>query len=201
MVHHVTDYMAVRDAVLTVRDLLRRHITLTAEAGLANVPIDMREPREIELANLDPAVSLWLYRVEPQPDLLNRRPMRDAPGLEPHAATPLELSLLVVPMAADAGLQLLLLGRIAQVLTDHRRLEGGDLIGSLAGTTTALQLGMDPLSSYDLSLVWGSQHTYARVGVGLRVHGVVVDSHLPPMSSSPVIDTTAFIDLLAGRAP
>jgi hypothetical protein len=197
----VGDYSAVRDAVQAVRDLLQRHITQTADAGLTTVPIDMREPREIELANLDPAVSLWLYRIEPDPDLLNRRPARDDPWREAHLPTPLQLSLLVVPMAADPGQRLLLLGRIAQVFTDHRRLEGADLSGSLANSTTALQLGTDPLSSYDLSLIWGTQSTYARVGVGLQVQGVVIDSHLPLMITSPVIFTTDSVGLSAGGSP
>jgi Pvc16 N-terminal domain len=195
----VGDYSVVRDAVLAVRDLLRRHITLTSEPGLTNVPVDLRAPRELELANVAPAVSLWLYRVDSQPDLLNRRPARLGPDREAHVPAPLELSLLVVPIAADAAARLLLLGRLAQVLTDHRRLAGADLTGSLAGTTTVLQLGMEPLSTYDLSLIWGSQQTYDRAGIGLHMQGLVIDSHLPPMSSAPVNVRTAAVDLVTGQ--
>lgn len=193
------DYSAVRDAVLAVRDLLRRHITLTTEPGLANVAIELRAPRELELANVDVAVSLWLYRVESQPDLLNRPPIRVRPDREAHVPAPLELALLVVPISADAAARLLLLGRLAQVFTDHRRLAGADLVGSLAGTATVLQLGMEPLSTYDLSLIWGSQQTYARAGIGLHMQGLVIDSHLPLMSSTPVLVTTAAVDLVTGR--
>jgi hypothetical protein len=195
----VGDYSTVRDAVLAVRDLLRRHITLTSEPGLANVPIDLRGPRELELANVDAAVSLWLYRVESHPDLLNRLPARVRPDREAHVPAPLELSLLVVPVSADAAARLLLLGRLAQVFTDHRRLAGADLVGSLAGTATILQLGMEPLSTYDLSLIWGSQQTYGRAGIGVRMQGLVIDSHLPLMSSAPVMMTTAAVDLVTGR--
>jgi hypothetical protein len=200
-VRAVGDYSAVRDAVLAVRELLRRHITLTAEAGLAGVPIDARTPREIELANLDLAVSLWLHRLGNQPDLLNRAPARTTTDREAHVQTPVELCLLVVPMATDATTRLLLLGRLAQVLTDHRRLSGADLVGSLAGTTTELQLGMDPMSSYDLSLLWGTQQTFARPSVGLRVQGVAIDSHLPPMSAEPVLFMASAADQITGQLP
>lgn len=196
----VGDYSAVRDALHSVRELLRLHITLTAEAGLATVPIDLREPRELEVAPLDPAVSLWLYRVENQPDLLNRVPPRPAPDREARRPAPLELCVLVVPMAGDTSVRMLLLGRIVQVLTDHRRLDGADLVGGLAGTATVLHLGMEPLSTYDLSLIWGTQQTFARAGIGLRIQGVVVDSHLPTLTSSPVTTTAGAADMITGRA-
>jgi Pvc16 N-terminal domain len=197
----VVDYPGVRDAVLTVLDLLRRHITLTAEPGLAGVPIDPRAPRELELANVDQVVSLWLHRVESQPDLLNRTPPWPAPDREPHTVTPLELCLHVTPMHRDAGTRLLLLGRTAQVLTDHRRLSGADLSGSLAGSGTVLTLGMEQLGAYELNLLWASQATFQRTGIGLRVQGVVIDSHLAPMASAPVLFATVGADQIVRSTP
>jgi len=190
----VSDYTAIRDAVLSVRDLLRRHITDTVEPGLQGVPIDLRGPRELELSNVDAAVSLWLHRVESQPDLLNRPPPRSDTSHEFHMQTPVELCLHVTPINNDAGTRLLLTGRIAQIFTDHRRLSGADLVGSLAGSTTTLQLGMEQLGAYELNLLWSSQHTYLRAGIGLRVEGVVIDSHLPPMSSARVLTAATSID-------
>jgi len=190
----VSDYTAIRDAVLSVRDLLRRHITDTAELGLHGVPIDLRGPRELELSNVDSVVSLWLHRVESQPDLLNRPPPRSDASHEFHTQTPVELCLHATPLNSDAGTRLLLTGRIAQIFTDHRRLSGADLVGSLAGSTTTLQLGMEQLGAYELNLLWSSQHTYLRVGIGLRLEGVVIDSHLPPMSSARVLTAATSID-------
>jgi hypothetical protein len=194
----VSDYPAIRDAVLSVRDLLRRHITNTAEPGLTGVDIDLRGPRELELANVDSSVSLWLHRVESQPDLLNRQPARPDLNHELHIQTPVELCLHVTPINSDAGVRLLLAGRVAQVLTDHRRLTGANLVGSLAGSSTVLMLGMDQLGAYELNLLWSSQQTYLRPGIGLRVQGVVIDSHLPPMSSAPVLTTAAAVDGVVG---
>lgn len=197
----MVDYPAVRDAVLTVSDLLRRHITLTNEPGLSGVQIDLRSPRELELATVTSVVSLWLQRVESQPDLLNRTPPRPDPGHELHTATPLDLCLHVTPMNDDAGTRLLLLGRVAQVLTDHRRLSGADLNGSLAGSGTVLNVAMEQLGAYELNLLWASQGTYQRAGIGMRVQGVVVDSHLAPMASAPVLFAIAGVDQIVGSTP
>jgi uncharacterized protein DUF4255 len=197
----VVDYPAVRDAVLTVFDLLRRHITLSGEPGISGISIDLRSPRELELANVDAAVSLWLHRVESQPDLLNRALPRPDPDHELHTPTPLELCLYVTPMNGDVGTRLLLLGRIAQVLTDHRRLTGADLSGSLAGTSTVLNLGMEQLGAYELNLLWASQGTYQRAGIGLRMQGVLIDSHLATMSSTPVRFATSGFDQIVRSTP
>jgi hypothetical protein len=194
----VADYAAVRDAVLSVRELLRHHITLTTEPVIGGVEVELGSPRELELANLTDVVSLWLHRIESQPDLLNRPAARPDPAHEIHTQTPLELILHVTPMSGDAATRLLLAGRIAQVLTDHRRLLGADLFGSLAGTDTVLLLGMQPVGSYELSLLWGTQHTYLRLGIGLHVQGVVIDSHLPTIASAPVLVATTDVEQIVG---
>jgi len=195
------DYPAIRDALLTVVNLLRQHITMSGDPGLNGVPIDLRAPRELELANVATAVSLWLHRVESQPDLLNQLPPRPDDGHELHLRTSVELCVHVTPLHPDAATRLLLLGRVAQILTDHRRLHGADLVGSLAGTATVLLLGMEPLGAYELNLLWGSQQTYMRAGVALRVQGVSVDSHLPPTMSPRVMMTTAAADQIVGSSP
>jgi hypothetical protein len=67
----VTDYSVLRAATQTFRAPLRRHITGSTEADLAGVEVDLRSPRQLTQANVTTAVSLWLYRVTVQPDMLN----------------------------------------------------------------------------------------------------------------------------------
>jgi hypothetical protein len=197
----MAEYTAIRDAVLSVRDLLRRHITQTNEPGIGGVPIELRSPRELEQDNNLDAVSLWLHRVESQPDLLNWQPPRPDSGHTLPVLTPLELCLHVTCLHSDPGTRHLLAGRLAQVFTDHRRLLGTDLVGTLSGGDTVLLLGMEQLGAYELNLLWSSQHTHLRLGIGLRVQGVVIDSHLPPTASSAVLTSTMMVDQIVGSSP
>src|ERR671918_162663 len=81
----VSDYSALRAATQTFRILLREHITNSGEADLAGVQIDLRSPRQLSQANVTTAVSLWLYRVTVQPDMLNAPVPRGPAG---HARRP-----------------------------------------------------------------------------------------------------------------
>lgn len=184
-------YGGIRDAVESLALLLRAHITNSGEAGLAGVPVRVNSPREVELANVANAVAVWLHRVDVQSDLLNRTPVRPDPGQWSRRPLPVELAVGVVPMNSDAPTAQLLLGRVFQVLNDHRRLAGADLAGGLAGSGTLLMLGLDMPSAYDLNLLWAGQQTNARPSTWVTVTGLVIDSHLDPVAAAPVLDLSA----------
>lgn len=191
-------YGAVRDAVESLAALLRAHITNSGEAGISGVPVRVNSPREIELENVANAVAVWLHRVDVQSDLLNRTPPRTDPGVLARRPLPVELAVEVVPMNSDASTAHLLLGRVFQVLNDHRRLAGSDLSGSLGATGTVLMLGLGMPASYDLNLLWSSQQTNARPGAWVTVTGLVIDSHLDPMPYSPVLDISGDVQQITG---
>jgi hypothetical protein len=192
------DFNAVRDAMKSVVALLERHITSSAEAGLAGVPVSQLSPRELELVPTTTAVSVWLHRIDVQPDLVNYPAPRPAGDQEVHRPTPVELLVLVTPLDSDGPTRALLLGRILQVLSDHRLLTSPNLVGGLAGTDTRLLLGLDSMSQYDLSLLWGTLHTHLRTGVALRINGLVIDSHLAPRDSSRVLSSSSNVRQIVG---
>jgi len=70
----VPDFPALRDAALSVREVLRNAVTLSDDPALTGIDIDLRSPRELELAEVTGVISLWTHRLEVQPDLLNRAP-------------------------------------------------------------------------------------------------------------------------------
>lgn len=191
-------YGAVRDAVESLAALLRAHITNSPEAGISGIPVRVNSPREIELENVANAVAVWLHRVDVQADLLNRTPPRSDPGQLTHRPLPVELAVEVVPMNADAGTAHLLLGRVFQVLNDHRRLAGSDLSGSLGTTGTVLMLGLGMPASYDLNLLWAGQQTNARPGAWVTVTGLVIDSHLDPIPCAPVLEIAGDVAQIVG---
>jgi hypothetical protein len=191
-------YGAIRDALESLASLLRAHITDSGEAGLQGVPIRVNSPREVEQANVANAVAVWLHRVDVQADMINRTPPRPEPGLLPRHPVPVELAVQIVPMNSDAGTAHLLLGRVFQIMNDHRRIAGADLSGSLAASGTVLTLGLGIPGSYDLNLVWSGQQTTIRPGAWITMTGLVIDSHLDPVASAPVIDVSAGLGQIVG---
>lgn len=188
------DYTVVRDALASVVALLRAHITTSGEPGITGVPVDARSPHELETDHVATVVSVWMHRVDVQPDLLNRAAPRPDPDHVLRRPTPLELLLHVTPLDPSAETRALLLGRAVQVLADHRRLAGDDLVGSLRGSASPLLLTLEPSSAYDLSLLWGTVHSPMRAGVGLHVNGVVVDTHVAPQASARVLTSVTAVD-------
>lgn len=191
-------YGGIRDAVESLAALLRAHITSSGEAGLAGVPVRVNSPREVEVANVADAVTVWLHRVDIASDLLNRTPPSPTPGQTPHRGLPVELALQVVPMNSDPGTAHLLLGRVFQILNDHRRLTGPDLSGGLATDGTVLLLGLDMLAAYDLNLLWAGQQTNARPGAGVTLTGLSLDSHLDPDAGTRVLNIAAGLPQIVG---
>ncbi|GGL14730.1 Pvc16 family protein [Nocardia jinanensis] len=187
-------YTAVRDALGSVVTLLERHITQSGETGLSGVPVSTLSPRELELVPTTTGVSVWLHRIDVQPDLVNRCAPRPAPDRMLHRPTPVELLIHITPLDPAGPVRALMLGRIVQVLSDHSRLAGADLVGGLAGSSTSLLLGVDTLGQYDLSLLWGTLHTHMRPGVALRVNGLVIDTHFTSQDSSRVLSSTSVVE-------
>jgi hypothetical protein len=192
----VTDYSALRGTSATLRDLLKAHITDAdpTEADLSGVPIDLRSPQELDAAGVTPAVSVWLFRVALQPDLINAPPARVSDTEFAHHPLHLELSYLITALHATAANALALTGRIAQVLYDHRRLRGIDLKDSLAGSDSELHLALENASLYDTANLWFSLQKPFRLCIPLRVQGVVIDSHLPTLSGPRVVERTLQTD-------
>jgi hypothetical protein len=112
------------------------------------------------LASRDGAgLSLWLYRVDPDPQA---RVCPSRPGATPDDrpwATPLRLRYLITALAgADDSTGPLteqrLLARVLDVFDTTPVIAGADLRGSLAGTAATLQVHADPLPLEDLTRLW-----------------------------------------------
>jgi hypothetical protein len=190
----VPDFAALRDAALTVRQVLRDGITLSDDPGLTGIEVDLRSPHELEQAVVTGVISLWTHRVEVQPDLVNRSPQRIGPDLEARRSLPVEVVLHATAMIDDASSALLVSGRILQLIFDHRRLSDPQLLGSLAATGTELFLAFEPLTAYDTNLIWSGLHASQRVGLGIRMSGLLIDSELPPLYQSKVLTRRGAVD-------
>src|SRR3954467_12323815 len=97
----MTDYATIRGASLSLRDLFKEHITDDPDATLNGVPVDLRSPRELEVATVTDALSVWLYRAVLQPDLVTQPGRRLHAGESERRSTPLQLSYLITPMHSN----------------------------------------------------------------------------------------------------
>jgi hypothetical protein len=183
----MTDYTALRAASETFRVFLKSAITDSAEPDLTGISIDLRSPRALTEASITSVVSLWLFELSIQPDLLNLPPRRVADDAYEHRALPLELLYLVTAIHSDAKTQLALTGRALQVINDHPRLRGADLQDTLAGTDTELRLSIDATSLVSSTELWYSLRSPFHLSVPVRLQVASIDSQLPTSSLPPVL--------------
>ncbi|HEX7200301.1 MAG TPA: hypothetical protein VF213_12530, partial [Dongiaceae bacterium] len=75
----MADFAAIGAVSSSLKALLEQAITFSLEPQLAGTPIDLRSPKELRIAGLSPVVSLWLYRVIRNDDLINLPALRVPP--------------------------------------------------------------------------------------------------------------------------
>lgn len=186
----MTDYSALRAATQTFRVLLREHITDSTEADLAGVQVDLRSPRQLTQANVTTAVSLWLYRVTVQPDMLNA-PVPRTNDTYAHRPLPLDLSYLITALHTQASAALSLTGRVLQVVNDHPRLRGADLQETLTDSDAELRLSIEATTLSESSNLWYSLQAPFQLAVPVRLQVAVIESHHVPYKTSPVLTRPA----------
>src|SRR2546429_3690064 len=123
-VRAMSDFTVIRDACDTLKSILETGITNSPDPQLNGVPIDLRSPKEMREDNNASGISLWLYRVGRDADLLNRPPERISPNQFRRSSLPVRLYYLVTPLVAKPEDRQTLLGRVLQLLNDHTQLLG-----------------------------------------------------------------------------
>jgi hypothetical protein len=196
----MTDYATIRGVSLTLRDLFKEHITDDTDSTLNGVPVDLRSPREIEIATITDALSVWLYRVLLQPDLVNQPGRRVSPGETERRTTPLQLSYLITPMHSNPLTEHTLMGRAIQVIRDHGQVGGGSLRGVLAGEPVTMKLSFEMSSTAEQNTLWWSLQSQQRAAVSIVVEGVAIDSHLPPQAGPPALSRQSGYAQIVGVA-
>jgi hypothetical protein len=181
----MSDFTAIRGASLTLKALLEEHITRSTEPQIRGVAIDLRSPREMRDDD-DEGISLWLYRVTRDPDLLNRPPPRVAPDQFAYPPVPVDLYFLVTPIQPEPEDEQALLGRVLQVFHDHPVLRGSDLQDSLSGQDEELRVHLEMLSLEELTRVWNALQQPYQLSVSYLVQVVTIASDREPVRRSPV---------------
>jgi Pvc16 N-terminal domain len=185
----VSEFTAIRAVSKTLQELLQAHITNSPDPQLRNVAIDLSSPREMRDAagpqRTPNGISLWLYRVSRNGDVLNE-PQVPVDDQLPRQPLPVDLFYLVSPITRTPDNEQALLGRVLQVFSDHSILRGTDLKDDLAGEPTELRLTLETLSLEELSRIWSALSESYQLSASYRVQVVRIDSGFEPLRTSPV---------------
>jgi hypothetical protein len=193
----MSDFSAVRAATETLQVLLQANITNSTDPQLTGVPIDLRSPKEMRQANAT-GVSLWLYRVTRDPDLLNRPPDRISANLQQMPGLPIHLFYLITPMMAVTEDKQTLLGRVLQVFNDYATIQGADLQGTLVGSDQGLRVTLEMLTHDEISRIWMALEEHYDLSITYAVQVVTIDSDREPLQSMPVLHkTTRYAQILS----
>ncbi|MET0415895.1 MAG: DUF4255 domain-containing protein [Actinoplanes sp.] len=129
-----------------------------------------------------PKLTLFLYEIAEDPSVRNRPPVRIEPaGGDPRSGSrkpPMALILryLITAWGGDQVTQHKMLGRAMEALYNDAIIDGGQLGGSLAGTTDALHLTLTPLTLDQKSYVWFALQKPYRLSLNYEVRVVNLDA-------------------------
>ncbi len=183
----MSDFTAIRAASLSLKALLKKQITDVNEPQLSGVGIELKSPKEMQQAQEGLGVSLWLYRVVRNSDLLNQPPERPQPNQLARRPLPLTLHYLVTPITDDPEAKQALLGRVLQVFNDHATLRGMDLQDTLSGSSEEFRIALETLTVDELARVWDSLDEAYLLSVSYTVQVVEIASDLEPVQTTPVV--------------
>lgn len=182
----MSEFTAIRAVSKTLKEILEAHITNSSDPQLKNISINLSTPREMRKEKKT-GISIWLYRVARNADLLNRPAERPTPNRMLRRPLPLDLYYLVTPLTDDPESEQALLGRVLQVFNDHSILRGGDLRDTLEGSDEELRLVLEALSLEEITHVWNALNESYQLSVSYMIQLLTIDSDLEPVETSPVI--------------
>jgi hypothetical protein len=184
----MVDFAAIGALSSSLKAMLEQAITLSAEPQLAGTPIDLRSPKELRLAGLSPVVSLWLYRVTRNDDLINMPALRLPPRRLLPRPFPVNLHYLVTPLTKDPLDSHRLLGRVLQIMQDNAILAGALLDPSLvAGGVDQMHVHFEPHSLEELTRVWYALHEPYDLSCSYIIHFLPIASQREPIDAPPVM--------------
>ncbi len=195
----MSDYTSLSAASLALQKLLKQEITDSTDPQLSGVDVFLYSPKRMKEEN-EEGISLWLYRVNREPDTLNRPPERVAPNRLRPQPMPLTLYFLITPMLAKPQDEQAVLGKIVQVLNDHAIVRGADVGPVLGADGTELHIALDGLTLEELARVWDVLKEPYQLSVCYLVQTVSIDSDLDLAVHPPVLTGEDRVHQIVGRS-
>ena len=190
-------YTALRSTSLTLAELLSQALIADPILGTffdsstgGTMIVSLNSPRELS-GNNQQGLSVWLYRVERDPERLNAPPERISYNQLRRHPLPLRLHYLVTPIVDlnqedSPQTEQEILGKVLQVLNDHPTLRGADLQSDFTGTNIELQVRLEPHNLEEISRLFDALKRSFQLAVSYEVSVVLIESALQPLDVTPV---------------
>lgn len=163
------------------------------DSGLGgNMVVSPRTPHE--MADLSEAgLSVWLYRIARDPELLNLPPRRTGFDTFEYRPLPLRLHYLMTPVVNDInnggndpGIEQLIIGKVLQTFHDNSTLSGSLLRGALIGTGSKLTVRLEPTTLEEITRVWDALESSYQLCISYEVSFVLLSSEKEEGLAVPV---------------
>jgi len=182
----MSEFTALRAVSLTLQALLDAEITQSSDPQIKGVNVHLLSPK-LAREKDKTGVSLWLYRLQREPDTLNRPLERSGPSQLRYRPLPLTLHYLVCAIFDEPKDEQAVLGKVVQVFHDHAILRGALLKDSLQGEDDELRLVLEALTLEELARVWDSLNEPYQLSLSYALQVVEIDSDRDAVQQPPVL--------------
>lgn len=182
----MSEFTALRAVSLTLQALLDAEITQSSDPQLKGVQVFLQSPKVVREKEKT-GISVWLYRVQREPDTLNRPPERIGPSQVRHRPMPLTLHYLVCALLDEPKDEQAILGKVVQVFHDRAIVRGSALKDSLQGEDLELRLVLEALTLEELARVWDALNEPYQLSLSYVVQVVTIDSDRDVVQRPPVL--------------
>jgi hypothetical protein len=199
----MSDFTALLAVSQTLKSLLDGAIGASSDPELPQVPTTLASPKEVRSTTTTTtpaaALSLWLYQVKRNPDVLNEPPRRIAPDEVLPPALPVDLFYLVTPIYSSPDGEQALLGKVLQTLNDHAILTGS-LLAAPLDPSDELRVTLEAPTLEEITRVWEALDEPYQLSVSYHVQLVRISSALQPVQNAPVELRDLVVDEIVGAA-
>jgi hypothetical protein len=190
----MSDPTAVLATGQTLKKLLDLAITASTDPEIPHVATTLASPRDVRASTSTTtpasALSVWLYQVRRNPDLLNEPPRRISPTEVLAPELPIDLYYLLTPIYTSTEGEQALLGTVLQTFNDNAIVTGSDLAAPLDPTTDQLRVSLEALTLEEITRVWMALEEPYQLSVSYHVQLVQISSAREPLMGPPVLTRT-----------
>jgi Pvc16 N-terminal domain len=190
----MSDPTAVLAAGQTLKKLLDLAITASTDPEIPHVSTTLASPKDVRASTSTTtpasALSVWLYQVRRNPDLLNEPPRRVSPTEVLAPELPIDLYYLLTPIFTSTEGEQALLGTVLQTFNDNAIVTGSDLAAPLDPTTDQLRVSLEALTLEEITRVWMALEESYQLSVSYHVQLVRISSAREPQMGPPVLTRT-----------
>lgn len=187
----MSHFSILREATLALREILFDALSNSADVdfGFSDATTDIILSAPGETLPATAKLSLYLYHIEPDPQMRNQPMLARGPDMLQRAPQAVRAFYLISPLLTEEDRNHLMLGRILQVMHDTPFLSqtpGGSVGTSFGAGSPELRLSMEQLRLDELSRIWHAMGSDYRLSVAYMMRSVIIDSAIDPRDAARV---------------